>query len=78
MLMLLDGQPIPDNRADVTCCLSDHIHGNRHSNRYEDEMFTIKYFQKGSAHITLKRSDLIEKMNDIIARHFPSTPPSHT
>ncbi|NDJ02573.1 DUF4942 domain-containing protein, partial [Serratia marcescens] len=76
MLTLLDGQPIPDNRADVTCRLSDHIHGNRHSNRYEDEMFTIKYFQKGSAHITFKRPDLMEKMNDIIARHFPSALPS--
>jgi hypothetical protein len=46
MLMLLDGKAIPDNRADVTRRLSDHIHENRHSTRYEDEMFVIKYFQK--------------------------------
>ncbi|WP_054181066.1 DUF4942 domain-containing protein [Trabulsiella odontotermitis] len=76
MLMLLDRKPIPDNRADVTCRLGDHIHENRHSNRYEDEMFAIKYFQKGTAHITLKLPDLVDQMNDIIARHYPGVLPS--
>lgn len=71
MLMLLDGKPVPDNRADVTRRLGDHIHENRHSNRYEDEMFTIKYFQKGSGHITFKRPELVDKLNDIITRHYP-------
>lgn len=70
MLMILDGKPIPDNRADVTRRLGDHIHENRHNNRYEDEMFAIKYFQKGTAHITLKRPDLVEQLNDIIAKHY--------
>lgn len=71
MLMLLDGKPVPDNRADVTRRLGDHIHANRHSNRYEDEMFAIKYFQKGTAHISFKRPELVDKLNDIIARHYP-------
>lgn len=71
MLMFLDGKPVPDNRADVTRRLGDHIHTNRHSNRYEDEMFTIKYFQKGTAHITFKQPELVDKLNDIIARHYP-------
>ncbi|HED2992774.1 MULTISPECIES: DUF4942 domain-containing protein [Klebsiella pneumoniae complex] len=71
MLMLLDGKPVPDNRADVTRRLGDHIHENRHSNRYEDEMFAIKYFQKGTAHITFKRQELVDKLNDIIAQHYP-------
>ena len=70
MLMLLDGKPVPDNRADVTRHLGDYIHENRHSNRYEDEMFTIKYFQKGTAHISFKRPELVDKLNDIIARHY--------
>ncbi|HHG8951980.1 TPA: DUF4942 domain-containing protein [Citrobacter freundii] len=71
MLMLLDRKLVPDNRADVTRRLNDHIHENRHSTSYEDEMFTIKYFQKGTAHITFKRSELVDKLNDIIARHYP-------
>ena len=73
MLMILDGKPVPDNRADVTRRLSDHIHENRHSTSYEDEMFTVKYFQKGTAHITFKRPELVDKLNDIIARHYPGT-----
>ncbi len=71
MLMLLDGKPVPDNRADVTRRLGDHIPENRHSNRYEDEMFAIKYFQKGTVHITFKRPELVDKLNGIIARHYP-------
>lgn len=71
MLMILDGQPVPDNRADVTRRLGDHIHENGHSTSYEDETFAIKYFQKGTAHITFKRPELVDKLNDIIARHYP-------
>lgn len=71
MLVLLDGKPVPDNRADVTRRLGDHIHENRHSNHYEDEMFVIKYFKKGTAHIVFKRPELVDKLNDIIARHYP-------
>ncbi|EFO1856126.1 DUF4942 domain-containing protein [Escherichia coli] len=76
MLVLLDGKPVPDNRADVTRRLSDHIHENRHSSRYEDEMFVIKYFQKGTAHIVFKRPELIDKLNNIIARHYPGALPA--
>ncbi|WP_185922823.1 DUF4942 domain-containing protein [Hafnia paralvei] len=75
MLMILDGQPVPDSRADVTHRLGDHIHENRHSNHYEDDMLKIKYFQKGTAHITFKRSELVDKLNSIIARHYPETLP---
>lgn len=73
MLMILDGKPVPDNRADVTRRLGNHIHENRHSTHYEDEMFMIKYLQKGTVHITFKRPELVEKLNDIIARHYPGT-----
>ncbi|EHE7040988.1 DUF4942 domain-containing protein, partial [Salmonella enterica subsp. enterica serovar Newport] len=40
-------------------------------NSYEDGMFKIKYFQKGTAHITFKRPELVDRLNDIIARHYP-------
>ncbi|EAS3778793.1 DUF4942 domain-containing protein [Salmonella enterica] len=71
MLMLLDGKPVPDNRADVTRRMGDHIHENRGSNSYEDGMFKVKYFKKGTAHITFKRPELVDRLNDIIARHYP-------
>ncbi|WP_324029715.1 DUF4942 domain-containing protein [Pantoea sp. JZ2] len=71
MLLLLDGKPIPDNRGDVTTRLMDHIRDNPSKDVYEDEFFSIRYFQKGTAHITFKRYDLTEKMNDIVAKHYP-------
>ncbi|HDD8802464.1 TPA: DUF4942 domain-containing protein [Escherichia coli] len=73
MLHLLSGKPIPDNRGNITINLDDHIQSVQGKGRHEDEMFIIKYFKKGgSAHITFKRLELIDRINDIIARHFPS------
>ena len=71
MLFLLDGKPIPDNRGDVTTRLMEHIRDNPSQDVYEDDFFSIRYFQKGTAHITFKRCDLTEKMNDIVAKHYP-------
>ncbi|MHB1979892.1 DUF4942 domain-containing protein [Escherichia coli] len=72
MLHLFSGKPIPDNRENITIRLDDHIQSVQGKERYEDEMFIIKYFKKGSAHITFKRLELIDRINDIIARYFPS------
>ncbi|EPF7211793.1 DUF4942 domain-containing protein, partial [Escherichia coli] len=72
MLHLFSGKPIPDNRENITIRLDGHIQSIQGKERYEDEMFIIKYFKKGSAHITFKRLELIDRINDIIARYFPS------
>ncbi|EAN5887767.1 DUF4942 domain-containing protein [Salmonella enterica] len=71
MLYLLDGKTIPDNRYDVSVRFMDFVRDNPHQQVFEDDMFTIRYFQKGSGHISFKRLDLVEKMNDIVAKHFP-------
>ncbi|MEP9306804.1 DUF4942 domain-containing protein [Enterobacter cloacae] len=71
MLFLLDGKPVPDNRGDVTTRLMEHIRDNPSKDVYEDDFFSVRYFQKGTAHITFKRPDLTEKMNDIVAKHYP-------
>jgi len=72
MLFLLDGKPIPENRHDVTIRLSEHINQQSTPEIFDDAYFSIRYFQKGSAHITFKRPELIERMNDIIAKHYPA------
>ncbi|OVZ78986.1 DUF4942 domain-containing protein [Yersinia kristensenii] len=72
MLHLLGGKAIPDNRGDVTSRLDEHIRANPHIAKvYEDDYFSIKYFMKGSAHLVFKRSDLVNNMNDIVAKHYP-------
>ena len=76
MLFLLDGKPIPDNRGDVTTRLMEHIRDHPGVQLYEDDFFCIRYFQKGTAHLMFKRLDLVEKMNDIIAKHYPGMLPA--
>ncbi|MFT2108124.1 MULTISPECIES: DUF4942 domain-containing protein [Enterobacter] len=77
MLNLLDGKPVPENRNDLSVRLDAHI-SKQHASVYEDEYVEIRYFQKGTGHIIFKRSDLIDKMNEIVARHFPATLPPRT
>lgn len=76
MLRLLDGQTIPDSRNDVSIRFMDFIRDNPRAQIFEDDLFIIRYFQKGSGHITFKRLDLIEKMNDIVAKHYPKALPA--
>ncbi len=56
MLNLLDGKPVPENRNDLGVRLEQHIDVQRTSAVFEDDYFSIRYFQKGSAHITFVRS----------------------
>lgn len=77
MLNLLDGKPVPENRNDLSVRLDAHI-CKQHVSVYEDEYVEIRYFQKGTGHIIFKRSDLIDKINGIVARYFPATPPPRT
>lgn len=70
-LFLLSGKSIPDNRSDITTRLMAHIRDNPDKDVYEDEFLRVRYFQKGTAHLTFKRLDLVERMNDIIAKHYP-------
>lgn len=76
MLHLLDGKPIPDNHGDICTRLMEHIRDNPAKEVYEDAFFSIRYFQKGTAHLMFKRLDLVEKMNDIIAKHYPGMLPT--
>ncbi|EFI6477416.1 DUF4942 domain-containing protein [Escherichia coli] len=76
MLYLFSGKPIPDNRENIIIRLDDHIRSVQGKACYEDEMFNIRYFKKGSAHITFRKPELVDRLNDIIARHYPEMLPS--
>ncbi|EJI0237691.1 DUF4942 domain-containing protein, partial [Escherichia coli] len=41
----------------------------------EGEYFTVRGYRKGTVHITFRRPDLIEQLNNIIARHYPGALP---
>lgn len=78
MLHLLDGKPVPDNRTDITCQFDAHINQHKTAEDFTDDYLMIRYFQKGSAHIKFLRPELVEKMNDILVRHYPSALPPRT
>ncbi|MXD56652.1 DUF4942 domain-containing protein, partial [Escherichia coli] len=51
--------------------LDDHIQSVQGKENYKDKMFSIRYFKKGSAHITFRKPEQVDRLNDIIARHYP-------
>ncbi|EJF0048247.1 TPA: DUF4942 domain-containing protein [Escherichia coli] len=70
MLYLFSGKPIPDYRDNILIRLDEHIRSVQGEACYEDEMFSIRYFRKGSAHITFKHPELVEKLNAVLAKHY--------
>ncbi|CAI1900760.1 Uncharacterised protein [Serratia grimesii] len=54
----------------------DSIRDNPHQQVFEVDSFSIRYFQKGRGHITFKRLELVEKMNDIVAKNFLGAVPT--
>ncbi|HHR3735719.1 TPA: DUF4942 domain-containing protein [Salmonella enterica] len=71
---LLDGKTVPDFRVSEGVQLSDFIQQggvNSVGEVLTCDYFTLRVFKKGSAHITFTRPDLVDRVNDIIARHYP-------
>jgi len=68
---IFDGKPVPDCRVGFGQMLHDHVDNIGTDEKYENEYVSVKVYQKGSAHITFKRLDVIDKLNEIIAKHYP-------
>lgn len=75
---LLDNKNVPDYRVAEGSQFRDFINSIRYTldGVFTCEWFTIRTYWKGSAHITFKRPDLVEKINDIMARRYPGALPS--
>ena len=73
---ILDGKPEPDHRKGIKRQIYDA--GNEGPRGQHDfEYFSIRWYKKGTAHLTFKRLDLVVEMNRILARNFPNAlPPS--
>ncbi|WP_431821310.1 DUF4942 domain-containing protein [Burkholderia sp. F1] len=67
---VLDGQPEPDHRHGAYCLISDAqcVRQTEAENAY----FHLRWFKNGNGHLTFKRTELVEKMNKILAMHFPN------
>lgn len=65
-----------DNRTDIARQLDAHISKRKTAEDFSDDYLMIRYFQKGSAHIKFLRPEFVERMNDIVAKHYPGALPT--
>ncbi|EFG6464627.1 DUF4942 domain-containing protein, partial [Escherichia coli] len=73
---LLEGRNVPDFRSSIGAQYGEFLgNGDNVGKLLEGEYFTVRGYQKGTVHIVFKRPDLVEKLNDIIARHYPGALP---
>ncbi|ENE7536419.1 DUF4942 domain-containing protein, partial [Escherichia coli] len=73
---LLEGRNVPDFRNSIGAQYGEFLgNGDNIGELFEGEYFTVRGYQKGTVHIVFKRPDLVEKLNDIIARHYPGVLP---
>lgn len=73
VLHVQDGQPEPDHR----CALSSRIRQaeERGIDRVSGPYMAVRWFRKGTAHITFLRADLVEQLNAILAKRYPNALP---
>jgi hypothetical protein len=67
---VLDGKPEPDLRHGMYGTLSTALQA--HATAWAGEYFSLRWFRKGSGHLTFTRPDLVDELNRILARHFPN------
>ncbi|WP_079205306.1 DUF4942 domain-containing protein [Nissabacter archeti] len=73
---LLEKRNVPDIRVSEGTAFDRFYSEHRFSGEaYEGEFFSVRYFKKGTAHVTFKKPDLVEKLNNIVARHYPGALP---
>lgn len=77
VMAVLDGKPEADHRNGVRAALSKcGVGWSKPIGVCETDYLTIRCFKNGNGHITFKRLDLVDKMNLIIAKHYPGALPA--
>lgn len=69
---LFDKITVPDHRVSFGQILHDHFDANGCDVPFENEYVKVRLYMKGSAHITFKRLDVVDEMNSLIAKRYPS------
>lgn len=74
VLSVLDGKPEPDHRNGMYSLIGEAK--SMATCDCENEYLQIRSFRNGNGHITFKRPDLVERMNKILAKHYPNQLPA--
>lgn len=67
---VLDGKPEPDHRHAAYALVSEAQQARR--TEAEHVYLHLRWFKNGNAHVTFKRPELVDKMNAILAKHYPN------
>ncbi|MBJ9624369.1 DUF4942 domain-containing protein [Burkholderia multivorans] len=67
---ILDGKPEPDHRNGAYRLVSDTRQAR--CCEAEHEYFHLRWFKNGNGHVSFKRPDLVDQMNQILAKHYPN------
>jgi hypothetical protein len=73
---IVDGKPEEDHRTSIESRMRA-AHGQKPTGEHVDAYMSVKWFKNGNGHITFLRSDLVDKLNAIIANHYPGTLPEN-
>lgn len=74
VFMVLDGKPEADHRRGLYSQLSAAVQES--CNTWANEYISIKLFLKGTGHVLFLRPDLVDRMNGILAKHYPGALPA--
>lgn len=72
ILHLLDGRPEPDWNGSVKGIIyARGSIGKNYAGTYDHDYWSMTVYKNGNAHLTIKRQDLVDKLNDIVAARYP-------
>jgi hypothetical protein len=75
VMLVMDGKPEPDHREGAFHALTKAKWPEVSNTAELHGMVSIRGFKNGNAHITFLRPDLVDKLNVIVAKHFPNALP---
>jgi len=67
---VLDGKPEADHRHGIYYLICDAWQARR--TEAANDYVHLRWFKNGNGHVTFRRSDLVNQMNLILAKHFPN------
>ncbi|VWD42611.1 cosnerved hypothetical protein [Burkholderia contaminans] len=67
---VLDGKPEPDHRHGAYYLISDAQ--RERQTEAANSYFHLRWYRNGNGHLTFSRTDLVDQMNRILAKHYPN------
>lgn len=71
--LILDNRPVTANYAGIVGALRNKKSYRVEAGEIENEFFLVRYYMNGNAHLWMKRKDLVEKVNKLLAEWYGET-----